>query len=156
MHLNAFTDYCLRTLIYLAVQPDELATRAQIAAAYEISDNHLMKVVHFLGKEGLIETLRGRRGGIRLAQAAEEIHIGELVRLCESDVPMVECFDDAHQQQCRIDGMCVLKHALFAAREAMYAELDKYTLSSLVSNRQDLAKRLAVIHFLPAPVGPAK
>ncbi|MBE9610918.1 RrF2 family transcriptional regulator [Chitinilyticum piscinae] len=147
MRLNAFTDYCLRTLIYLAVQPEELATRAQIAAAYGVSDNHLMKVVHFLGKAGLIDTLRGRGGGMKLARPAREIRIGMLVRLCEDDAPVVECFEEGGG--CRIDGMCVLKRALFEAREAMYAALDRYTLADLSANRDALAAQLGRILLTP-------
>ncbi|XZG69319.1 RrF2 family transcriptional regulator [Chitinibacteraceae bacterium HSL-7] len=142
MRLNAFTDYCLRTLIYLAVQPDGLATRSQIADAYGISHNHLMKVVHFLGKAGYIDTLRGRGGGLRLSRAAADIRVGALVRLCEDDVAVVECFESG--SNCRIDGMCVLKRALFEAREAMYDALDRYTLADLTINRQMLASQLGL------------
>ncbi|MBE9608751.1 Rrf2 family transcriptional regulator [Chitinilyticum piscinae] len=149
MRLNAFTDYSLRTLIYLAVQPEGLATRAQIAAAYGVSDNHLMKVVHFLGKAGLIETLRGRGGGIRLGRPAADIRIGALVRLCEDDAPIVECFEEGGGG-CRIDGMCVLKRALYEAREAMYAALDRYTLADLILNRDALAGQLGVIALVRA------
>ncbi|MCG9053902.1 Rrf2 family transcriptional regulator [Laribacter hongkongensis] len=149
MRLNAFTDYCLRTLIYLAIQPEGRATRAQIAASYSVSDNHLMKVVHFLGKAGLIETLRGRGGGIRLAGDPADIRIGALVRLCEDNVPIVECFDEG-SSLCRIDGVCLLKRALFEAREAMYGALDCYTLADLTANHTVLTVQLGLPTRLPA------
>ncbi|TIC78530.1 RrF2 family transcriptional regulator [Crenobacter intestini] len=142
MRLNAFTDYCLRTLIYLSLQPEGLATRTQIATAYGVSDNHLMKVVHFLSKAGLIETLRGRCGGMRLARRSTDIRIGALVRLCEEGVPVVECFEKG--SGCRIDGMCALKHILFEAREAMYSALDCYTLADLSTNHEALAMQLGL------------
>lgn len=148
MRLNAFTDYCLRTLIFLAVHPETLATRAQIATAYGISDNHLMKVVHFLGKLGYIDTLKGRGGGIRLAKPIDQIGIGALVRHCEEDAPIVECFETTGK--CRIDGMCSLKGILAEAREAMYQSLDRYSLADLTPNHSSLAKQLSVAAPLSA------
>ncbi|WP_047396239.1 MULTISPECIES: Rrf2 family transcriptional regulator [Chitinibacter] len=144
MRLNAFTDYSLRTLIYLALQPEQKATRAQIASAYGVSDNHLMKVVHFLSKAGYLATSKGKGGGLMLGRPASEIRIGQLVRLCEADVPVVECFTSpaSGETGCRIDGLCRLKHVLFEAQEALYATLDRYTLADLVSNKAVLARQL--------------
>ncbi|MCB6184581.1 Rrf2 family transcriptional regulator [Leeia sp. TBRC 13508] len=140
MKLNTFTDYCLRTLIYLALQPEQMVTRAEIAQAYQISDNHLMKVIHFLGLNGFLVTQKGRNGGIRLALAPSKLNIGELVRLCEEDIAMVECFED--ESQCKIDGMCRLKGILAEAREAMYQSLSQYYLSDLVTNAKHLTIQL--------------
>ncbi len=62
MRLTTFTDYSLRTLMYLALRPDRLVTIATIAETYSISSNHLMKVVHHLALSGDVDDtlLRGR------------------------------------------------------------------------------------------------
>lgn len=154
MHLNAFTDYCLRVLIYLAIQPDDVTTtRAQIAHAYGISDNHLMKVVHFLSGSGVIETTRGRGGGMRLAKLAREMRIGDLLRLCEDDHVIVECFqmDGGH---CKINGLCKLKRILAEARDALYAPLNRYTLEDITLNKGNLADTLGIVTIKPASPDP--
>lgn len=137
MRLTSFTDYTLRTLIYLALQPDRLATIADIAAAYDISANHLMKVVHQLAVAGDIVTVRGQRGGLRLAKPASAINIGTLVRRTEPDMELVACF--AQDQHCVIQEGCVLQHALGEALAAFLAVLDRYTLADLVAPQQALA-----------------
>ena len=89
MRLTAYTDYALRVLIRLALQPDRLTTIADIAKGYDISENHLMKVVHQLGVAGLIDTVRGRKGGLRLHKPPAAIGVGEVVRLMEPDMDIV-------------------------------------------------------------------
>lgn len=145
MRLTTFSDYTLRVLIYVGVS-QELATIGEIAAAYGISENHLMKVVHHLGQRGYIETTRGKGGGMRLARRPEEINIGEVVRATE-DKTLVECFDPA-DSQCRIDQVCVLKSVLGQALGAFFRTLDRYTLADLIEPKPRLAK----IFFAPPPV----
>ena len=80
MRLTAFTDYSLRVLIHLGVQPEHRATISEVADAFGISRNHLVKVVHFLSKEGLLANTRGRSGGMRLAVAPRQVNIAAVVR----------------------------------------------------------------------------
>lgn len=138
MKLTSFSDYTLRVLMYLAIERDRLATIPEIAAAYAISENHLMKVVHQLARAGVIESVRGRGGGIRLARDPREIRIGEIVRATEGPAPIVECLS-GDPQACRIAPVCRLTSALLRAFDALYATLDEYTLADLVGNRRALA-----------------
>ena len=137
MRLKTYTDYTLRVLIRLAVQPEGLTTIAEIAENYGISENHLMKVVHQLGVAGYVETVRGRNGGIRLAQSPADINIGEIVRRTEPDLDLVPCFNASGA--CIIEPACILKGALDEALDAFLAVLDRYTLADLVTPRRKLA-----------------
>jgi Rrf2 family nitric oxide-sensitive transcriptional repressor len=145
MRLTGFTDYTLRTLMYLALQPDRLVTIADIASAYNISANHLMKVVHQLSVAGDIVTTRGRRGGLRLARPPSEINVGAVVRRTEPDMALVTCFESTHD--CPIDSRCVLQQAMRDALNAFTAVLDRYTVADLVTPKQALAELLG----LPSP-----
>ena len=140
MRLTAFTDYTLRTLMYLAVRPDRAATIGEIAAAYAISDAHLTKIVHQLGLTGEVATTRGRGGGLRLGKAPDTINLGAVVRRTEPDMDLVPCFGGSGQ--CAIDATCVLSGALRAALDAFLGVLDRYTLADLVAPRQRLAALL--------------
>jgi Rrf2 family nitric oxide-sensitive transcriptional repressor len=134
MQLTRYTDYSLRVLIYLAVHQEELATIEEIAKAYGISRAHLTKIVHQLGLAGYVETVRGRGGGLRLAQPPENIRIGEVVRHTET-MPLVECFDPK-TSHCRIEPVCDLRAALKDALGAFLRTLDGYTLADLVVRRR--------------------
>src|SRR5450759_3427837 len=125
MRLTAYTDYTLRTLMYLAVNADRHATIAEIARTYRISETHLMKIVHQLGIAGDIETLRGRNGGIRLGRPAESINVGRVVRRTEPDMELVACFGGA--ENCAIGDACVLQTVLHESLAAFLAVLDRYT-----------------------------
>ncbi len=143
MRLTSFTDYSLRVLMYLATDPDRRATIAEIASAFDISRNHLMKVVQFLGQEGWLANVRGRAGGIELARAPKDINIGGVVRATEGDPLPAECFNREHNA-CSIVRACRLKGVLAEAVEAFHQVLDQYTLADLVTNRNALAKILAL------------
>jgi Rrf2 family transcriptional regulator, nitric oxide-sensitive transcriptional repressor len=140
MKLTAFTDYSLRVLIYLAAQPAERATIAQIAAAFRVSEHHLVKVVHFLGKQGWLANVRGKGGGLELGEAPDRIVIGQVVRATEGDAVVAECFGET--SDCQIAPNCRLRGVLHEAVNAFHAVLDRYTLQDLVNNRQQLARML--------------
>jgi Rrf2 family nitric oxide-sensitive transcriptional repressor len=142
MRLTAYTDYALRVLIRLALQPQRLTTIADIAKGYGISENHLMKVVHQLGVSGDVETVRGRNGGVRLAKPAASINLGAVVRRTEADMELVPCFADA--ELCAIGGACKLRTALREALAAFLAVLDRYSLADLVAPRRWLAFLLGI------------
>lgn len=109
MRLTRFTDYALRALIYLGLHEPQQSSIAEIARAYGISESHLTKVVHQLGRLGLIRTTRGRGGGLRLGRRADEIVIGAVVRQTEDDLALVECFAGG---ACAITAPCRLRRAL--------------------------------------------
>jgi len=131
MRLTSFTDYSLRTLLFLAANRDKLVTIQDIADLHVISKNHLMKVVYQLGLSGLVETVRGRNGGLRLAKEPKDINIGELVRATESDFFMAECFD-RDNDTCPLTPSCKLKNTLNAATAAFLAVLDQQTLQDML------------------------
>ena len=147
MKLTTFTDYSLRVLIYVAATPDGRATRGEIAKGYGISENHLVKIVHLLGREGILLNTRGRGGGLALARPPREINVGQVVRLTEGgDVP-AECFTE--DNPCAIAPVCRLAGVLDEAMKAFYGVLDRYTLADLVHNRPRIASILR-LHPRPA------
>ncbi|MES2163333.1 MAG: Rrf2 family transcriptional regulator [Pseudomonadota bacterium] len=132
MRLTSFTDYTLRTLLYLGSHRDRLVTIQDIADAHAISKNHLMKVVYQLGLSGMVETVRGRNGGLRLKLAPSEINLGSVVRASETDFHMAECFDRVNNH-CPLSGDCRLQHALAEATFAYLKVLDAQTLETLLA-----------------------
>jgi Rrf2 family nitric oxide-sensitive transcriptional repressor len=137
VRLTLFTDYAMRVLLYLGARPDRLCSIPEIARAYHISQNHLMKVVNQLAHGGYVETVRGRYGGIRLGKAPEEINVGTLVRETEDGFQLLDCDGCVIALACGLTG--VVKEALLA----FLAVLDRYTLADLLSSRKDIARLFA-------------
>jgi Rrf2 family transcriptional regulator, nitric oxide-sensitive transcriptional repressor len=150
MKLTAFTDYSLRVLMYLASQPASRATIAEIAQVFDVSEHHLTKVVHGLGKNGWLANVRGKGGGLELAMPPELIGVGRVVRQTEGPSMLAECFSKDHSD-CSIETICRLRSVLAEAGRAFYDVLDHYTLADLVENRQSLAKVLFVDLPVRAP-----
>ncbi len=134
MRLTSWTDYTLRVLMYCAASEGRAqpVTINEIAQAHGISRSHLTKIVVDLSNQGLLETTRGRGGGLRLLRPAREIVLGDVVRATESDFTMVECFD-AGLNQCRLSGHCGLKGVLHRAMQAYFAVLDGVTLADMLT-----------------------
>jgi Rrf2 family transcriptional regulator, nitric oxide-sensitive transcriptional repressor len=126
MKLTRYTDYSLRVLLHLAALPGGVSSIAEIARVHRVSENHLMKVVHELGRAGFLKTTRGRGGGVALARPAEIIRVGDVVRRTEGDCALVDCTGCALAPGCRLTGL------LGEARRAFYAVLDAQTIGDLV------------------------
>ena len=131
MRLTTYTDYALRTLMYLAANRNRLVTIQDIADGHSIAKNHLTKIVHRLGILGFVESLRGRNGGLRLGREPAQISIGAVVRSTEPDFYMAECFDPK-KNFCILTSACRLKGVLHSATAAYLAVLDGVTLESLL------------------------
>ena len=132
MRLTTFTDYSLRVLIHLATDPEGRSTIAEISQAYGISEHHVVKVVHRLGREGFLANTRGRHGGLRLALPASQIRVGQVVRAMEGEDGLADCGDPKHGG-CAISGQCGLAGALDEAMRAFYEVLDGWRLTDLVA-----------------------
>jgi len=153
MRLTCFSDYSLRVLIYLGLRGDDLSTIRDIAAAYDISRNHLMKVVNFLTRAGYVQAVRGQGGGIRLALAPSEIVLGKVVRETEEGISLAECFGSGNQ--CVITPECQLRRVFGEALHAFFAVLDGYTLEDLIRDGARTAVLLGLpVGGDPGPPGP--
>ena len=146
MRLTRFTDYALRTLMYVGAHEPRQSSIAEIARAYGISETHLVKVVHQLGRLGLIRTTRGRGGGIRLGKLPCEITVGAVIRQTEEDLALVECFVGG---ACAITAPCRLRRVLGEALAAFLAVLDRYTLADLLADKA--ASEIAMLLGLTSP-----
>ncbi len=147
MRLTDYTDYTLRVLMFCALYPERSVTIAELADSHAVSKNHLMKIVNDLSRQGLLQTTRGRGGGLRLLKPASDICIGDVVRQTETDFRMVECFDKSHNE-CTLTSHCQLKQVFHTALQSYLAELDKFTLADVT---QAIAKSGAenTLHFTP-------
>lgn len=139
MHLTIHSDYAMRVLLYLKLHPDQQVTIREIAEAYDISRNHLMKVVQNLSRLGLVHASRGRGGGLKLAREPEAINLGDVVRRTEPNFNIVECFD-RQINTCPIATACELKCILADAKSAFLEVLDGYTLADFGKQRNQLVQ----------------
>lgn len=157
MRLTVYSDYAFRVLIYLGTRPGERATIRGIAECYGISRNHLTKVVHQLGSQGYIETVRGKGGGLRLTRDPEGIGVGEVLRDTEEGFGLVECMRPSGRGMCRIEQGCRLRGVLGEATRAFLAVLDQYTLADLLENGDQLEQLLAgPLHPASEPLEPSE
>jgi Rrf2 family nitric oxide-sensitive transcriptional repressor len=136
MRLTTFSDYTLRVLMYLALHPNRFVTIPEIATAFGVSTNHLMKVVQQLAASGDVVTLRGPHGGMRLGRPADAIHVGGVIRASEPDMALAPC------SECIIQPACGLTGVLDQAIAAFMAVLDAYTVADLVGREDALVKLL--------------
>jgi len=139
MQLTKYTDLSLRVMMHLALEPEKLGTIKDISERYRVSRNHLVKVVHKLATLGYIESVKGRGGGIRLAMPANEINVGEVVRLTENTLVLIDCEGSG----CPLTPSCLLKRALDDATHAFLKTLDQYAIADLVRNRTQLIRLIS-------------
>jgi len=130
MRLSEYTDYTLRVLMYCAAHPERQITIAELAEHHGVSKNHLMKIVNDLARQGVLETTRGRGGGLRLLKQPADIRVGDVVRSSETDFRLVECFD-GNTNSCSLTPSCRLKGVFHAALQAYFKELDSVTLDDI-------------------------
>jgi len=142
MKLTRFTDYSLRVLMHLGLQENGRVTIREISESYNISRNHLMKVVSLLTRMGYLDARRGPGGGIALARSAEDICLADVIMDMEDDLNMVECFGT--DGECIISPACELKCVLSKALSAYLDTLRNYTLADLLTPRAKLCHMLGL------------
>ncbi len=135
MQLTIFTDYGVRSLMYIAAHSERLCSVKEIAEYYGISRNHLVKVIHRLSQLGYIRSSKGKGGGITLAGDPGMLRLGELVQRLEPNMDLVECFNQ-NTNACRIVNTCHLKHLLMEANQAFIKSLNQYTLVDTIKNKK--------------------
>ncbi|KGM05977.1 Nitrite-sensitive transcriptional repressor NsrR [Methylophaga thiooxydans] len=126
--------------MYLALNQDHVVTIANIADTYKISENHLTKVVHYLGQQAYIKTIRGKGGGMRLNKTPAEISLGDLFRKTEGKAGLLPCVNG--EGDCCIMSVCRLIAILNESQQALYQVFDKYTLADLVVDKSSLSQIL--------------
>lgn len=141
MRLTNFTNYALRMLQYAAIRGDKISRVPDIAMVHRASVHHMIKVASLLGREGYLETIRGRSGGVRLARPPEDITVGEVVRITEAPLELAECFNP-ETNTCPLIGACNLSRTWHRALEAFLDVLDNVTIADIASNRGELLGRL--------------
>ncbi len=144
MRLTRQSNYAIRTLVYCAVNAPQLSRIADIARAHSISELFLFKLIKPLVENGLIETVRGRKGGIRLGRPAADITLLDTIKLTEENFAMAECFEGGSDVACPLADNCDLNGALREALGAFFEVLDSYTIADLASKRKHLRDRLGL------------
>lgn len=155
MRLTRQTNYAIRILMYCATNDGQLSRIPEIAAAYTVSELFLFKILQPLVENGLVETVRGRNGGVRLGKPAEEITLFEVVRVTEDNFSMAECFD-SDTADCPLIDSCGLNAALREALGAFFAVLEKHTIADLVAARPNMREALGIDNIAPRKVGARK
>ena len=144
MQLSLQSDYALRLLMLLANNPDRLCTISDIADTYQISKNHLVKVAHLLVREELVESVRGRSGGLKMSKPPSTITVADVLRVTENELAVLSCLQENGDKSCPVDGCCRLKFALAKATAAFMEVLDGYTIEDIVKQNQQLKLLLAL------------
>lgn len=155
MRLTRQTNYAIRILMYCATNDGQLSRIPEIAAAYTVSELFLFKILQPLVENGLVETVRGRNGGVRLGKPAEEITLFEVVRVTEDNFSMAECFD-SDTADCPLIDSCGLNAALREALGAFFAVLEKHTIADLIAARPNMREALGIDNIPPRKVGARK
>lgn len=143
MRLTRQTSYAIRMLMYCAANDDQLSRVPEIARAYSVSELFLFKILQPLVQNGLIETVRGRNGGIKLARPATEITVFDVVRVTEDSFAMAECFEN-DAVECPLVDSCELNSALREALAAFFDVLSQYTIARLVHSRRNVRDLLGL------------
>lgn len=142
MKLTAYSNYALRSLQLAALRAPDLIRVDDVVRVHGLARPHIVKIVHELGRAGFVKTQRGRGGGFRLARPAEEIVVGDVIRLTEGPLDVVECFNPT-SNTCPLIGICRLSRGLHEATRAFMAVLDDLTLADISANRDQLLTRIA-------------
>ena len=148
MKLKSYTNFALRSLQLAALKSPELIRVDDVVRVHKLARPHVVKIVHELGRAGYVVTQRGRNGGFRLARPAQEIVVGDVVRLTEGPLDLVECFNPG-KNTCPLIGVCKLSRALHQATLAFMDVLDDLTLADIAANRDDLLSRIAPLEKNP-------
>lgn len=133
MHLNIRSNHAMRLMMYCALNDEGVASIAEIARACNMSETHLAKIAHQLAALGFVETVRGRRGGVRLARPVGKLNVGDIVRSMEITACLVECLDP-ETNTCPLIEVCRFRTIIGEALEGFFQVLERYTLADLVSD----------------------
>jgi Rrf2 family nitric oxide-sensitive transcriptional repressor len=144
MKINSFTNYAFRILIMLGANPDKTISLTEVAHAYDISLNHLKKVSARLVEHKLVSTERGRSGGLKLLRNPEDIRLGEIFQLSQTDTAFVECMGDSNAKGCAISPVCKLQSIFTEALDCFIQFMDGFTLEDLVQNKEELNQHLGI------------